>query len=98
MRRVISLPNGERCSLPISLVQLTQDVPRLARMPFPTLDPGLGVKGWEWHPCKARDILRQLHEGDRKRASLAVRQGDDAPHGASSSAIANARCRSRCAP
>jgi len=54
VRRVISLPNGRRCSLPTYCQSWRA---------LKALDPEALVKGWEWYPCKARDILRQLHEG-----------------------------------
>lgn len=54
MRRVIVLPNGKRCSLPTY---------GHSWRTLKTLDPDAEVKGWEWYPCWARDILRELHEG-----------------------------------
>jgi hypothetical protein len=54
VRRVIVLPNGKRCSLPTYCQSWRT---------LKTLDPEASVKGWEWYPCKARDVLHELREG-----------------------------------
>lgn len=72
-----------------AVVQVAEDVARLAGISFPAFDFGIGGERLEGAPGCAIG---------RKRAGLAVRQVDDALHGAPSSAISNARCRSRWAP
>jgi hypothetical protein len=57
-RRYIILPNGKRCSLTTY---------RKAWNTIKTLKPDSEVKGWEWYPVPARDILRQLCEGMHDR-------------------------------
>lgn len=58
MTRVIGLPNGKQCRLSVYCA---------AWRTLKTLDPEAEVKGWEWYPVPARDILRRLHEGLHER-------------------------------
>jgi hypothetical protein len=50
----IGLPNDKRCSISTYC---------RAWRTLKTLPPEAEVKGWEWYPVPARDILRRLHEG-----------------------------------
>lgn len=37
-----------------------------------SLDPETEVKGWEWYPMKARDILRDISLGVQDRINQAI--------------------------
>jgi hypothetical protein len=54
VRRVNLLPSGKRCSPP-TYCQCWRTLK--------TLDPDTEVKGWEWYPYKATEILRELRYG-----------------------------------
>ncbi len=58
MKRVIHLPNGKACSLPTYCA---------AWRTLKTIAPDAEIKGWEWYPIEARDILRDLRAGMHDR-------------------------------